>query len=423
MLELICYKIIPYNILQLIIRKMVDKKKDREVKVSSANELKKVSKTKGFTDVKKKEIKQIFWEKLVATCEIGQEDKRKVSKEILGKLPKQEEKNKMVVMHEYLKKEENEFRENVEKFLEVMVGKDLFHLGKIKSYHIFTEWVVSIAVKIITEDEKEYVFKSCSNFTQWSWPEVHIEAEVLGVRNKYWIKTPEVYHKSSILFNKKNISYIIMEHIKPTKKIEEENQEKLAYEIGENIARMTKAKGEWFGWINKIEKGTPIWDYDTVERYYNAFNEKYIKTLLEEKIIGESDKEKTYKAIQILKNDFNKWAKPSLNHDDARLHNIFLTDPITIFDPNPRLDHPLYDLAATEIYLSLDRIIPWDQKDSWRKNIQEWYEKIANKKIDNNLLKACIVTRLIRKIYSRSIRNKRKIIQEALEIMNKIELT
>lgn len=50
-----------------------------------------------------------------------------------------ESSNKKIVEHEHLDKKEMEFRKNIEKFLEDIIGKDVFGLGKIKDYHIFTE--------------------------------------------------------------------------------------------------------------------------------------------------------------------------------------------------------------------------------------------------------------------------------------------
>jgi hypothetical protein len=38
------------------------------------------------------------------------------------------ENNKKIVVHTHLKEEEIEFRKNIEKFLEYMVGKDIFNV-------------------------------------------------------------------------------------------------------------------------------------------------------------------------------------------------------------------------------------------------------------------------------------------------------
>ena len=50
-------------------------------------------------------------------------------------------------------------------------------------------------------------------------------------------------------------------------------------------------------------------------------------------------------AIKIL-DDFTKNKKSSYCHDDFNTGNIFATDPITIFDPNPRFNNGYYDLSG-----------------------------------------------------------------------------
>jgi hypothetical protein len=72
--------------------------------------------------------------------------------------------NKKIVMHSHLHEEEIKFRKNIESFLEQIVGKNEFNLGKITDYHIFTEGVSSVVAKITTESDKEYIFKSCNDF-------------------------------------------------------------------------------------------------------------------------------------------------------------------------------------------------------------------------------------------------------------------
>lgn len=94
-----------------------------------------------------------------------------------------------------------------------------------------------------------------------------------------------------------------------------------------------------------------------MERYYDELEKKIIKNLTEKNLIAEKEKIKFHKAIQTIKNDFNSGTKAALNHEDVQFDNIILTKPITIFDPNIRLDHPLMDLATTEYYLLMKNTI------------------------------------------------------------------
>lgn len=72
--------------------------------------------------------------------------------------------NKKVMIHSHFDKEEIGFRKNIEAFLKQTIGKDIFGMGKIIDYHIFIEGVSSVVAKIMIEDGKEYIFKSCNNF-------------------------------------------------------------------------------------------------------------------------------------------------------------------------------------------------------------------------------------------------------------------
>ncbi len=331
--------------------------------------------------------------------------------------------NKKVILHSHLDGKEIAFRKNIEAFLEQAINKDQFNLGKITDYHIFTEWVSSVVARIATEDGKEFIFKSCNNVIAWWDNKAHIEAKSFDIRRKYWVKTPIVYQESIKKFNGKEIPYIIMEYIKPTRKLTKKNEQGIASEIGENIAKIAKSKGEWFWWIKKINKDIAVGEYDTVETYYDELETETIKNLTEKKLIGQKEKIKFHNAIQTIKNDFNSGTKAALNHGDIRLDNIFLTEPITILDPNTKLDHPVMDLATTVYYLYMRSPISRGEKDILKKSIWEWYEKITGKKIDKNIFNACLSIKIMQKIgviYRYPDREKR--IRKALELLEKIEI-
>ena len=331
--------------------------------------------------------------------------------------------NKKVIIRSYLDKEEIEFRTNIEIFLKQIIGKDIFGIGKIIDYHIFTEGVSSIVAKLITEDNKEYIFKSCKNFIIGWDNKTHIEAKSFEIWNTYWIKTPKIYQDSIIDFNNNKIPYIIMEYIQPTRKRTEDNEQQIIYEIGENIGKIAKSWGKWFGWIKKIEENTAIGEYETKEQYYDKLERKIIKNLTEKNLIGEKETIKFHKAIQTIKNDFDRGTKASLNHEDIQFDNIFLTEPITIFDPNVKLDHPLMDLATTEYYLYMKSIISSKKTNIWESKLWSGYEKIIGKKINKNIFNACLIIKIMQKIgiiYKYPDREEK--IKKALELLDKIEL-
>ncbi len=129
------------------------------------------------------------------------------------------ENNKKAVKLDHFNEEEIKFRENIESFLAQSIGKDFFYLWKAKDYNIFTEGVMSVVAKIITEDGNEYIFKSCNDFPWAIDHKVHTEAKALNIRRNIWVKTPKIYTIGVMSFNGKEFPYSIMEFIKPTKKI------------------------------------------------------------------------------------------------------------------------------------------------------------------------------------------------------------
>jgi len=150
--------------------------------------------------------------------------------------------------------------------------------------------------------------------------------------------------------------------------------------------------------------------------------DKHIKILKERNEIGEEEIKKIQKAIEILKQDFISGTQPTVVHDDVR-DNFFLTEPMTMFDPNPRLDHPLYDLSSTEVYMLLDNDIPKERRKTAMQSIYQGYENQNNIKIDQNIMNACLVLRLIQKIRHLSrAQSKQKKVQDACKILNSIKL-
>ncbi len=166
-----------------------------------------------------------------------------------------------------------------------------------------------------------------------------------------------------------------------------------------------------------------IGEYDIMEEYYDTLEKDSVKTLTEKEIIGEKEIVKLHQAIYIIKNDFIHGQEASLNHEDPRLENILLTKPITIFDPNLKLEHPLIDMAAVQFHIFLDKNLIGDKKILVKK-LQQWYEEITKKKIDQNIFNACLVIRIISKLVVLSQYTKQQeILKKALEILEKIQFT
>lgn len=330
--------------------------------------------------------------------------------------------NKKAVMLDHFDEEEIIFRKDVESFLEQSINKDFFNLGKVKNYHIFTEGVSSIVARMDMEDGKKYVFKSGNSFIEWWNERVHIEGKVYNLWRGIDIKTPTVYKEWTIIEENRKIPYIVMEYIQPEKEFSKDTMEtSMLQEIGENTAKMNSIHGKWFGRVKKMEWDMLIGMYDTTNELYESYDKK-IRTLEKRGEIKEYEIKKTQEAIKILKKDFASWTQASITHDDVR-ENFFLTKPMTIFDPNPRLDHPLNDIASISADILLDNDIIKEEREIAIQHIYHGYEKQNGKKIDQNILHACILLKIIQKIrWMSGSQKKEKKIQEALDLFKKIEI-
>lgn len=91
---------------------------------------------------------------------------------------------------------------------------------------------MSVVAKIVTDDGKEYVFKSCSDFPGMIDHKVHIEAKALDMRRDIGVKTPKIYKMDVMEFNGMEFPYSIMEFVKPTRKLDKDNEQEIVKEIG-----------------------------------------------------------------------------------------------------------------------------------------------------------------------------------------------
>ena len=330
--------------------------------------------------------------------------------------------NKNAVIQDHFEEKEIKFRKDIEHFLEQSIDKDFFDLWKVKDYHIFTEGVSSVVARIDMEDNKKYVFKSGNSFIEWWDERVHIEGKIYDLWREINIKTPIVYKKWTITEGNSRIPYIVMEYIKPEKEFSKDTMEaSMLQEIGENIAKMNSIHGKWFGRVKKMEWDMLIGIYNTTNELYESYDKK-IRTLEKRGEIREYEIKKAQEAIKILKKDFASGTQASITHDDVR-ENFFLTKPMTIFDPNPRLDHPLNDIASITADILLDNDIIKEEREAVIQNIYHGYEKQNGKKIDQNILNACILLKIIQKIrWMSGSPKKEKKIQEAVLLFRKIEI-
>ena len=108
--------------------------------------------------------------------------------------------------------------------------------------------------------------------------------------------------------------------------------------------------------------------------------------------------------------DMVRIAIPSLTHNDFRPYNMFYTRPkITIFDPFPRITHPMMCLGGTILKAMLE-----GGGDAEVSEILKGYREIGE--VDENVLDAAIVLRVMSSLPSWYAKGRMKKIEKAVKV-------
>lgn len=187
----------------------------------------------------------------------------------------------------------------------------------------------------------------------------------------------------------------------------------VAREMGRTLASMHRAKGEGFGF--PIPENRTKGNFVTFkEEFENTFLKRRANWLKEQGVITDQDLSSTQTAIEIIEKDLRSGIKPSLVHDDFRPYNIFASEPITVFDPNPRITHPFMCLALTLIKSEVESGTFGKQE---RDEILSGYSEIT--KVNNHVLSAAIVLRGLRTLNTWKRKDKEEKVSTLLELVRK----
>jgi fructosamine-3-kinase len=167
------------------------------------------------------------------------------------------------------------------------------------------------------------------------------EAEFLSVWEKAGIKVPKIYESGRIGEHQ----YILMEYIDTPTLEEKYNENELIekdifFELGQILQKLHKPRIEGFG---RVVEGKP--EFKTFEEWLSG-NEmgdriQYSKDndiLTEELVPFDS-------FVSILVEHVKKNGQSMYCHIDFGVHNVFATNPYTVFDPNPRFNCAYFDLG------------------------------------------------------------------------------
>jgi fructosamine-3-kinase len=223
------------------------------------------------------------------------------------------------------------------------------------------------------------------------------EGLFLSVWRNAGIKVPDVIEEGKIYGH----SYILYTYIDAPLLSDKYTSEELVkqgklYEMGQILRRMHEPKAEGYG---KVVNGKAEF-----ERFEDLFSwpkvQKNIEYVKEEKLITEEHGSLT-RVVQILKDFVNENKRSSYCHDDFGASNIFATNPMTVFDPNPFFNNGYLDLGRS--------IVNSVAKDFYPKELIEGY--FGSEDYNRKALHASVFLNACMKLPSIHKKNKTEMLQ------------
>ncbi len=171
------------------------------------------------------------------------------------------------------------------------------------------------------------------------------EAQFLKIWREAGVKVPQVIEDGML----NGHAYTLMEYIdakllKDAFPREELIRKEVFVELGKILRVVHTPKAQGYG---RVVDGKP--QYEKFEEWLAGEDvQKQIKYVEANKLLGEEHGSLAV-ALEILKKHVNKEKNSSYCHDDFGAANVFATDPLTIFDPNPRFNNGYLDLGRSMI--------------------------------------------------------------------------
>lgn len=170
------------------------------------------------------------------------------------------------------------------------------------------------------------------------------ESEVVFLKKweEFGVKVPHVFEAGEM----GGRPYFLMEYIdapilRNAYSSKEMTEQRIYLEMGQTLRAMHKPKASGYG---RLVNGQP--EFATFENFLQSKNvQKKITYVSENAILGEEHGSPSVATDILLKHNENR--APSYCHEDFGSQNIFATHPITVFDPDPRLNDGYMDLGRT----------------------------------------------------------------------------
>lgn len=232
------------------------------------------------------------------------------------------------------------------------------------------------------------------------------EAQFLKVWEESGIKVPRVYEEGELGGH----PFTLMEYVDApilgdVYSNEELIEKKIYLELGRILRVMHTPEAEGYGLVVNGKAEYPKFS-DLLEGHDMQKRLQYVK---ENKLLGDKHGSLDIVTQILIKYFENK--KSSYCHDDFGPYNMFATNPITVFDPNPRFNNGYLDLGRSlcvrighgispeqliegyfgnELYdkkalhasilLNIYMKLPYAHKTKKLKNIKNWQEYLAENK-------------------------------------------
>jgi fructosamine-3-kinase len=212
------------------------------------------------------------------------------------------------------------------------------------------------------------------------------EAEFLKVWEEAGVKVPHVFESGKI----NEHSYSLMEYIDAPVLSDFYFNDKMQepgtyFEMGGILQKMHKPKAKGFG---KMVDGRA--EFEKFEDWINSPDmDKRIKYIKDNNII-ENAEGILGQVRNILVKALSGSVESSYCHNDFGTHNIFGTEPLTVFDPSPRFNNFYIDLGR-----SAQSLIAYDQLEPLDQFIAGYFK---DEPYDKNVLLASIILNILYKI-------------------------
>jgi fructosamine-3-kinase len=275
----------------------------------------------------------------------------------------------------------------------------------------FNKGVSSLVVRIHTEAKESYVLKiSRNNYAE-------LEATIFERWSAIGVSVPKTFANGQIGI----YSYVIMEHINSSTLGEQIIKNRfiapqISKNIGKTLARIHQIKTKGFGSLSSINLAGLYKHYkDEFANYFisnNIINHLLNSNLVNDKWIIELNLAK--RTIENLEMHTDNYS--TIGHMDFSPFNLFSTDPITVFDPDPSACFPIIDLAQTLI----SSIRAHGYLPIHLRNIILSYEKESGRQVDMELLKAACLIQGLRKLNHLIINDRNDAIQKILPFLESI---